>query len=410
MLFAQDLAITGGRVVTVTKGIIENGTVIVRGGTIAAIGQGIPVPAGVKVIDARGLLVYPGMIDPNTTVGLVEVPADRMTDDTEERTKTNTAAVETAWAIASDSEVIPVTRVNGITTVMTSPGTGNPIDGLTAIINLNGRVVDEMLVKAPAGLVFSINNSARRAGGAPPGTRPGIVAMIRQELYDAQEYIDKKTKAEQPAAPKKGEKAPEKKTPPAVDLNKDALGKVLKGEIPAIFFCREVQEIRAALHIADEFKLKAVLLGADEADPLLDEIKSRNIPILFDATYRAPSDRQPYDYYFRMAGRLEKAGVTFAFTTSTAHQVRNLPYIAAQSVAYGLSPETALRAVTITTANILGVADRLGSLEAGKVANIVVWDGDPLQIRSHVKHLIIAGKEVPLDTRQTWLRDRYQKY
>jgi len=398
----KPILIKGGTIVPVTKPIIKKGDILIKDGKIVQMGRRIKAPRGARVIDARGLYIYPGMIDAYSSLGMVEVGSVSATVDTNETTKKITPFLSVLDAIDPDSAPIGVTRVNGITTALVSPGAANPIAGKAAVIDLAGRTVDEMVLAPDVAMIFSFTKGSRgygsRGRGGYPSTRMGIAALIRQTLIDAEDYLKKIETWE-----KRGKKGPK----PPRNTTYEALIPVLKGEMPVIANVREAREIRVALEIADAFHLKLILLNANECDKMIEKIKERNIPILLGNIFTNPDETQPYDFYYKLPLRLYRNGIKFAIFVGGAHSVRNLPYSAAVAVAYGLPYEEGLKSITIYPAEILGIADKVGSIEKGKIANLVVWTGDPLQVRSRVKHLIIKGKLVPLTNHDTELRDRY---
>ncbi|HUX06754.1 MAG TPA: amidohydrolase family protein [Acidobacteriota bacterium] len=403
---AETIAIINGNIVVGNGTVIENGTLLIEDGLIKAVGANVEVPDGATLIDAGGMRVLPGFIDPCTTVGMVEVRAAQMTDDTNEATLTATPHMRAGDAINPDSSVIPVTRNAGITTVLVVPGNSNPINGQAAVINLCGRTVDEMLLADGVAQVFNLTQRAQRRDSYP-STRMGVFAFVRQTLYDARSYAEQSAK---PASSEdeEGQSGEERKQPRKRDLAMEALIPVLKGDVPVIAEARTIQEIRAALAIAKEFNLRMILLNSAHAYKMLDEIKQSGYPVLLGTTFSVPGDTEPYDCYYSLAAKIHEAGIPFAFTTGSAHSVRNLAEHASMAVAYGLPPAAALEALTIRPAEILGIADKVGTLEPGKIANVAIFDGCPLQIKSKVVRLIINGKDIPLVSRQEMLRDKFE--
>lgn len=391
-------AIVGGRVVIGDGTTLETGTVVIEGGRIVRVTENPDVSAYSRVIDASGLEVWPGLIDPYTTLGLVEVSADRMTNDSNERTSTCTAHLRAIDGIDPAAEPIAVTRIAGITTVLTSTGDSNPINGQAAVIDLLGRSVDEMAVKTAAALVFDFSS---KRSGSYPSTRPGTVAMIRQTLYDAQAYGAGKKPAKKKG--KSSENADVKKT----NLKNEALVRALSGELPVIAEAPTARDIRNALAVAKEFDLKLILHAPREAWKVIDEIKAANVPILLDNTFDQPSDRERYDRYYSLAALLAESDILFAFTTATNHNVRTLPDHAAMAMTYGLDESSATRALARNAAEILGIEETHGTLAVGKAANVVLWDGSPFDLRSKPARVFIRGDEIEFESRQERLRDRY---
>jgi imidazolonepropionase-like amidohydrolase len=408
----QTYAITNAKIVPVTKPDIERGTVVIRNGRIAAVGANVSVPGGATVIDARGLLVYPGMIDSGTNLGLTEIGQVRATSDTAELGEFN-PHMRAIIAIHPDSEHIPVARVNGITSVVSRPS-GGIFSGQAALINLDGWTWEEMNLKSPIGIAFNFP-SLRGGGGGGFGfgaaqaqersfqtarrERDERLDRIRRLLDDARAYAKaKEAKAQNPSLPDV-----------ETDHALEALIPVIKGDLPLIVSANSEQDIKAAVEFTQAQKVKMILSGGTEARKVAALLKEKGIPVILGPVLRLPQgEDEPYDEPFTAAKALHEAGVKFALQTNDSSNVRNLPYHAAMSAAFGLPKAEALKALTISPAEIWGVADQVGSIEVGKLANLVVWDGDPLEIRSQVRHLFIKGKQVPLTSKHTELYDRYR--
>lgn len=404
----ETFAIINGRVLVGDGTVMEKGTVVVREGRIAAVGPDAAIPEGATVVDAGGLWVTPGLIDAYSSIGLIEVAMDQTTSDLNEATSPATPELRAIDAVNPDSALVGVARVGGITTVHTSPGSVNPINGQTVILDLAGRTVDDMVVGSGTFLVFGLGRTAGRpgGGGAPgrfPATRMGRIAFIRQTLYDA------KAAGRREDAPGQGGRSRGDSGPPqrGRNLRNEALQGALEGRVRVIMAASEVPEIRAALALAEEFGLDIVLFNPRHAWKCLDEIRAAGVPVLLGTAFSVPDDGEPYDRYFSLAATLYHAGIPFAFTTGRGHAARTLPTHAGISVAHGLPADAAFRAVTLEPARILGIDDRYGLLEAGKVANVVLWSGDPLQTRSRVERVFIRGRRIPLESRHEKLRDRF---
>jgi imidazolonepropionase-like amidohydrolase len=398
--------IRGGTVVPVVGAQIPNGVVVISGGKIQAVGANVQAPQGATVIDATGLFVYPGMIDAGTTIGLTEIGSVPGSTDTREIGDFNPQDVALT-AVNAHSELVPIARVNGVTSVVTS-ATGALMSGYAALVDLWGWTPDEMAVKPRVAQVMSYPSTGGggRGGGGFGGRGQadgGADAMSRQVralrdfLADARSYAEVKarTPANSPNAPR-------------VNQAMESLMPLLKGEVPAIFDVSSVDQIRGVLALADTFKLKVILRGARDAWRIADTLAARGIPVIIGPTTQAPGPDDPYDMLYAQPGVLVKAGVKIAFQTSSASDVRNLPYNAALATAYGLDMDEAIKAVTINPAQMLGVADRLGSLEAGKVANVFVTTGNPLDVRSTVKHLFIRGQQIDLTDKHTKLYEQFK--
>jgi imidazolonepropionase-like amidohydrolase len=407
---ADTYAIRNVRIITVTGPVIESGTVVIANGKIAAVGANAPVPSGAKVIDGKGLSVYPGMIDADTEIGLTEIGSVAGSVDTNE-IGDNNANIHVDVAIRPDSSHIAVTRVNGITTALTAPR-GGLIAGQSAIVNLDGWTPREMILKSPAAMHI---NWPGGGGGGRGGEFGGFgqqrsVTELRREqdrqienlkkiLRDASAYGDAKdARAKDPSLPKQ-----------AVDLKLEALIPVVRGLMPVVINVSLERDIKAAIAFVGEMKLKAIISGGIEAYKVAELLKARNIPVIVGPVLRMPlKEDDPYDAAFTNAGLLSKAGVKIAFQTNDSAYSRNLPYHAGMAAAFGLPKEEALKAVTIYAAEILGIADRVGSIEQGKIANLIVTDGDPLEIRTQIKHVFINGRDIPLTSRHTELYEKYK--
>ncbi len=412
----ESLVIRGGTVHPVSGPDIANGVVVVRGNKIVNIGTNVSVPSGARTIDARGLHVYPGMIDAYTAVGLMEIGSIRETADMAEIGSYN-PQLTAATAVNPESEHIPVTRANGITTVLTAPS-GGVIAGQPALMNLAGWTIEEMAVRRSLGMIINFPSirMSRRGGGfsgessASAEGRSGSFAEAKR-AYDRQiaELHDWLEKARHYGQARNAE-APDVKR----DLKLEALVPLVKGETAALVAVQSARDIRNAIDFAEKEKLRVVLLGATDAWKEIDLLKKKQIPVILGPVLDLPErEDDPYDRAYSTAADLYKAGIKFAFATrsggrESASQIasRNLPFQAGMAAAFGLPPEEALKAVTLYPAQILGVKD-LGSLEAGKIANIIITDGDPLEAKTQVKHLVINGRVTSTDNKHRRLYEKY---
>jgi len=401
-------AIRNARIVTVTGPIVENGTVVISNGKIAAMGSNVSVPPGATIIDATGLSVYPGMTDGDTEIGLTEIGSVAGSVDTSE-IGDNNANIHVDVAIHPDSSHVAVARVNGITTVLTAPR-GGLIAGQSAILQLDGWTPREMVLKTPAAMHINWPGGGGRGFGGEFGGQQRSATELRREqetqienlkkiLRDAAAYGDARdARAKDPSLPKQD-----------LDLKLEALVPVVRAQIPVIINVNLERDIKNAIAFATEMKLKAIISGGAEAYKVADQLKAKNIPVIVGPVLRIPvKEDDPYDAAFANAGLLWKAGVKIAFQTGDSSNVRNLPYNAGMAAAFGLPKEEALKAVTIYPAEILGVADRIGSIEQGKLANLIITDGDPLEIRTQIKHVFINGRDIPLTSRHTELYEKYK--
>lgn len=402
------VAIRNATIHPVSAPPIPGGTIVFDKGVITAVGAGVAVPAGATVIEGTGLHVYPGMIDSGSNVGLTEIDSVAGTVDTSELGDYNPNA-RAEVALNPHSELIPVTRVSGVTHVLSVPE-GGVISGQSALIQLSGWVPAEMVVKAPAAMHLRF-----------PRLRSSPVVEVPQEEEKEKELrksygleIDRlrrlleDARAYGKAASSRGAA----RTPRFDrDLMLEALVPAVEGRIPIVIHANLARDLRAALRFADEMKLKNVVLsGAQDIAQVVSEVKARDIAVLLGPILSLPArEDDPYDLLFANARVLHDHGVRFAIQSQEAHNTRNLPYHAAACAAFGLPKEEALKAITIYPAQIFGVADRLGSLEVGKMANVILTDGDPLEIRTSVRRVFIAGEEIATDSRHTMLYEKFLK-
>ena len=392
-MLAQTIAITGGTVYPVSGPKIEQATVLIRDGKIAAVGTNVTVPADATRIDATGKWVTPGFIDGAGQMGLVEISAVAAGREASLQDDTIAAAFNVAEGINPASQLIAVTRVEGITTTLASP-TGHLVSGQSVLIDLNGATIEEMIAQSPVAIVADLSQGAKDEGG---GTRAGVAQRLRAAFRDALEYERRKTDFT------RAQMQPLSASPE--DL--EALLPVLHGRLPLIAIANRRSDIETALRIAREFKLRLVLAGAQEAWQVAAEIAAAGVPVLVQPLDNIPS----YDALgvrYENAAALAKAGVKVVLLETDTHNSRNLRQQAGNAVSYGMTWDQALRAITLTPAEVFGVAGRYGSLEPGKVANVVVWSGDPFEFTTAVEHVVIRGREIPLTSRQAELLKRYR--
>ena len=397
--------IRNARVFTVSGPVIENGMVLIRDGLIAAVGANIPVPQGAREIDARGLNVYPGMIDAGTTLGLTEVSGGAPgTVDVTELGNFN-PSVRAVDAINPHSAQVAVTRIVGVTNVVSMPR-GGIISGQAAFVNLLGWTSKEMAVTPSTALVINLPGSGGgrggrggRGGGGPEAPIGPQMDELKSMLRDAEAY----GKAFEAYARDKSLPRPRQ------NVRLESLLPVIRGTMPVIFSANRASEIRAAVAFADEMKLKPVIMGGAEAHKEAALLRTRNIPVILTNTLSQPTDDDPYDLHFEAASRLQKAGVRFSISTGgSGTSVRDLPWQAGIASAFGLPKDEALKAVTLYPAQVMNVQDKLGSIEVGKMANIVVTDGDLLEAKTKTRYLFIDGRQVPLTSKHEDLYDLFR--
>lgn len=401
----ESIAIVGGLVRPMNGPDIPGGVVVIRGGKIVQVGDAKAAPpAGARVIDATGKVVLPGFIDSGTNVGIIEVEMVESTRDEDEGSDVVTPNVWVGDAFNPASEVIPVTRMNGITTVLVTPGETNLISGISMLVDLEGRMTEEMAAKLRVAMHVNL-------GDPPKGkwreknvvqTRMGVVARLRETLTKAQEYVRKGEDYEKKKDDPKAER-------PAYDPKMAALVPVVRGEMPVIVRAQRIDDIRTALRLADEFQLKLILSHATEAWKIAGELAKRKVPVIVGPVNVQPDAIETKGATYENADILFRAGVKIAIQTDDTHNVRNLPYMAGLAVAYGLPADEALKAITLNPAEIFGLAGQAGVLAPGARANVAVFDGDPFQPRSSVVTLIIRGREVELTSRQKKLMEQWAK-
>ena len=408
---AGTFAITNARIVTVSGAVIENGTVVIQDGRIAAVGASVNIPVNAEKIDGNGLSVYPGMIDAGTNLGLAEIGQGANATMDVAETGTMNANAKAILAINPHSSHVNVTRVNGITTVQTTPA-GGLIAGQSAVVNLNGSTQGEMAVVPAAGLVINFPRVST-FGGFTPGVGP-VSVDFNEAVKRRDTQIDELKKIFKNAenyGRAKDAYAKDKTLPnPPTDLRLEALVPYTRRERPIFFTVERERDIRAVSKFVGEMKVKGVILGGQEAWKVSDDLKKNDIAVIYTNIYNLPvRDDDDYDYLFEAPSKMQKAGVRFFISTGDGGaEVRDLPYQAGIAGAFGLSKEDALKSVTLFPSQILGVADRLGSIDVGKIANIVVTDGDLLEPRTNIKYLFIGGRLLPLTSRHTELFDSFK--
>ncbi len=406
-----DWLITGARVHTLVEGAapIENASIRIRDGRIVEIGEGVVAPEGARTLDATGLYVYPGMMDSVSQLGLTEIGAISATVDTTELGEMN-PHLRAATAIHPASEHLPVARANGITHAVVAPGGiggrgGSPgITGQASIVHLDGWTVEEMGIQPSAGMVLVWPNR---------NTRSFNMQTFRPERRPFREADE----AYQRAVAELGEVfAAARRHAAEADAGTarrnqrlEALRPVIDGAMPLLVIAHRAREIREAVAFAEDQQARMMLLGGDGAWEVKELLAEKGIPVILGPTQRLPSEEDaPYDRPFTTPGALHAAGVTIAFATFGSSDARLLPYEAGHAVGYGLPREEALRAITVTPARLFGLDEDYGTIEEGKVANLILVDGDPLEIRTGVHHVFIDGVPVPLDNRHQELYEKYR--
>lgn len=409
-------AIEGAKVYTLAGAPIENGTVVIENGKITAVGQDVKVPAGAKVIDGKGLEVYPGMFDPITEMGLNEVEAVSATVDTTELGEANPDVVA-AMAINPASAHIDVTRASGITHVVSVPGMGGfgffgggggLIGGQASAIDLSGWTVDEMLIRRSVAMaVLWPSMETRSFDFSTFSFKERSYSEVKQEydkkvieLTDWFERARHYAQAQEKGSPEKFER----------DLKLEAIVPVIQGKLPVLVVASEARDIRNAVEFCTKQNVRMILAGGAEAWKVKDLLKEKNIPVILEPTERLPlHEDDPYDKPFTEPAELNAAGILIAFSSFDTAFSRRLPFQAGTAVAYGLPHDEALKAVTVNAAKMLGLDGELGTVEPGKMANLIVTNGDPLEIRTELRYLFIKGQLTSMENKHHQLYEEYRK-
>jgi imidazolonepropionase-like amidohydrolase len=410
----ETIALKGGKLLTITHGVIENGVVVMHNGRITAVGgPGTAIPSGAKIIDATGMTVYPGLIDAETHLGLTEISAERMTNDEIEMSDEIMPHMHVYDAFHAETALIPVTRINGITNAIVAPASGDTLPGQDSFIHLAGASATELLSGRDIAMPLNFTGQQRRNQSFEqakfPFTRMGMATQLRQAFIDALDYDQKMAAYDEKKNSSDAKEKDKAGAPPKRDLKLEALLPYLHGKKPVVLAAEQPNDLQTALDLANEFHLKVILNHVTHSASLLDKIAATGLPVIVGPIYEQPKESERYDAVYSMPAQLAKRGVKIAFASYDSHQARNLPYAAGYAVGFGLPPEEALKALTINPAQMWGLEKDLGSLEVGKMANIAVANGDPLDVKTDVKHVFIQGQEIPLVSKQTELRDQYWK-
>ncbi|MGA7382744.1 MAG: amidohydrolase family protein [Terriglobales bacterium] len=416
----KPIALKGGKLLTVSHGIIENGVLVMQNGKITAVGaaNAIKIAKDARVIDATGMTIYPGLIDSEDNLGLTEISAEQMTNDLLEPSDEIMPHMHVYDAFHAESELIPVTRLNGVTNALIAPDNKDTLPGQDSFVQLAGKSSEEMVLIRDIAMPLNFTGEQRHNESWDkrkfPSTRMGMAAQLRQAFLDAQDYAQhwadyekKKSEAAQKTDDKDKEKDKKAPTAPKRDLKLEALLPYLQGKKPIVLAAEEANDLQTAVSLAHEFNLKFVLNHISQSQSVLDYVAGLKVPVIVGPIYEDPKPYERYDAVYSLPAQLYKRGVKIVFASYDAHNVRNLPYQAGYATAFGLPYDEALKAITLNAAETWGVADQLGSLDTGKTANVVVANGDPLDVRTDVKQVFIAGQEIPMTSRQTRLRDRY---
>ena len=397
-LTAQTIAITGGKVYPVSGPAIENGTVVIRDGRIIAVGANVAVPDGATRIDATGKWVTPGFINSNTNLGLVEIGAVAGTRNESAQGRDNLAAAFKVWEGLNPSSVlIPPTRDDGVTTVVIHPGNGL-IAGQSAIIDLVDGGIPDMLVRPSVAMIANMGNPR----SFDLSSRGELLMRLREILDDARTYARRRSDFERA----------ETREFAASRLDMEALQPVLAGRTPLLVAVDNAADIEAALQLAKDYNLRLMIGGGSEAWMVADKLAAAKVPVLAGAMNNIPQSFSTLGTRQENVALLRAAGVQVALIGNAGggdeetFNVRNIRYEAGNAVAYGMSWDDALRAVTATPAELFGVGDRMGTLQAGRVANVVVWSGDPFEFATRAEHVFVHGRAYDDRSRQEMLVER----
>ena len=407
--------IQGAKIYTLAGPPIEKGSVVIRAGKIAAVGTNVDVPSDAEVIDATGLEVYAGMFDAVTRLGLTEVGSVPATNDTTELGEYNPQIIA-ADAVYPASEHIPVARANGITHAVSAPGSGGGgfggggafgIAGQGTLMNLEGWTIEEMTIEKSVGVFMSWPSiSTRTFDFATFSMKERPFKEVKKEYDDKlaglEEWFDAARHYKQ--AVEQGAKEKFER-----DLKLEALVPVIDGDKSLIIYAQDKRQIKDAVEFAGKQKVKMILAGGADGWKIKELLAEKKIPVIVGPSQELPRhEDDPYDKPFTNAAELNAAGVKVAFATFGAANVRTLPYEVGHSVGFGLPWEEGLKAITLYPAQIFGVDDRLGTVEEGKIANLLVTNGDPLEITTQLKYLFISGKLTSTDNKHKRLYEKYR--
>jgi len=395
----QPIALVNATLYTVTNGILENATLVFDQGRITAIGKDVPIPPNALRIDCTGKRVYPGFITAFSQLGLVEIDAVRATRDVAEVGDFNPNLVA-ATAYNTDSEILPTVRANGVLVAHVAP-LGGLVTGRSSVMYLDGWNYEDATCRRIAGVVVSFPSLSLRRPWWDRSSAEEREKAQREQLQKLYTFFEQARQYARAAAAGVVRER---------DLRFEAMRAVFQDSLPVFIRADEYQQILEALRFARHFGIRIVLVGALDAWRCLEELRRAQVPVILQRTHRLPArEEEPYDIVYRLPALLEQTGIPFAIAEEHSWPQRNLPFNVGTAIAFGLSPEAALRSVTLSPAQILGIADRLGSLEVGKEATLIVCSGDPFDVRTNqIEYAFIRGRTVDLQSRHTRLADKYR--
>ncbi len=394
-------AITNVTILDPVKGLIEGGTIVFDEKKIHSIGKSVKAPKGAEVLDANGKYAVPGFIDAHCHQGLFDGTIGWAGSDGNEMTKPVTPEMRGIDSFNPSDPALKEVLQGGVTTINTGPGSGNVISGEALVVKpIGSQIVDDMVVLSPSGLKVAFGENPKRIHGAgekrTPSTRMGVAALLRKALTDGQNYLEswkvfgknvKEAKKEGKATPK----------PPERDLGMETIAKVLKREIPLHAHSHRADDIATVVRIADEFKIRVVIIHCTEGHKIANLLARKKIPAVVGPTLIWSSKPETRERSFDTVIKLNDAGVKVALQTDSLTPMNYFPLLPMYAIKHGLSKEDALRCVTINPAEILGLDKRIGSLEPGKDADIIIWSDHPFEFYSKVERAFINGKEIPIE-------------
>jgi imidazolonepropionase-like amidohydrolase len=403
----------GGTVHTISGPVIENGSILIRDGKIVGVGKDLPAPEGATVVDISGQQVYPGMIDSGSMLGLGDAASEDAAKDASELGGTN-PQLRALSAVNPSSDLFEISRANGVTSVITMPD-GDLLSGQLAMIHLDDGTNDDMAILPSAGIHLrfpAIETTPIPSHDVKDDEEPKTAVEIERIPYSEakEKYLEKLDELNSFFDDARRYWTAKRAGSKVFEQNRkfEAMIPVLEGKTPVFVTAVREQTIREAIEFAERQKIRIILADPYEAYKVLDLIKSHNIPVVLGPTNTLPLDRDDdYDRSYTTPGELFKAGIKFSIASFSTSRSRNIPYEAAAAVPYGLPHDEAYKAVSLNAAEIFGVSKKLGSIDEGKIADLIITDGDPMEARTQLKHLFINGKPVDLETRQ---RKLYEKY
>lgn len=396
--FAQTIAITNAEIHTVSGDVIQGGTIVMQDGRITAVGANVSVPAGARTIDGTGKIVTPGFMDSYSQIGLGEIALSA--PGTNDGTTTEDdlgASFNPVWGVNPDNTYIPNTRVRGVTSAILRPGGNQLFTGQGTAVALDGETVPDMIRQEPVAIYTAMGESGSGRAG---GSRAANYQRLQDALWDAREsLLDEGGEDEDSTS---GDSSAEGSRSNLNKRNLEALEAILSGDIPLVVTANRKSDLQLALRLKGEFEIRMVIVGGAEGWRVADELAAAQVPVIVSATTNLPTF-DGLSATLENAGRLQAAGVEVLLTGGRA-----ITHMAGLVVANGMDHAAALRAVTLGPATVWRVDDEMGSLAQGKVADVVVWSGDPFELSTSVEHVFIGGREITNDSRQERLFDRYR--